>query len=281
MDCVSDNKKYLVPFPAAGGRYPTSIGMMKYVLEKLETENIEDIQIHASGVSSGAACAIFFIIGMIKGYGFEYFDKLHDEFLEIINDINKDEKDYYIRNNSFFDAVEMLIKKYVENIDDINGKVHIGYCRMCENNGMKFEIVSHFSDIDDLVGAFRASAHYPILLKRESHYEYRGHKCVDGVFMHKNITLPEYNNIMFCEEVNNTKMDLMLVASKDKYEKLLNIGYEQQKEKGLQLHNVDDRPIDVNAKASTAWNAYKFMSNLLYNVANAISETETEYITKK
>jgi len=241
--------RYLIPFPAAGGRYPVIIGMIQSILYQIKTID-PDAKIHASGVSSGAVCAIMLIIGLFKGLN---IDDMHKEFIKIMRNKKVD----------FFDGIELLIRRYVTNKDVkhiVNKRVHIGYCRLCAENGLEFIVVSEFKDVNDLVGAFRASAHYPLLLREEMYYEYRGDKCVDGVFIHESILLPGYRNIKIGSSVFDKTLstDRALDASKEKYKRLFKLGRCHQQATDIEWCIVETSPISTNCSVSTVWTVFCF-----------------------
>jgi len=239
--------RYLIPFPAAGGRYPVIMGTIQPILNQIKTI-APNAKIHASGVSSGAVCAIMLIIGLFKGLN---IDDMHKEFIKIMRNKKVD----------FFDGVELLIRRYVTNNDVkhiVNKRVHIGYCRLCAENGLEFIIVSEFKDVDDLVGAFRASAHYPLLLRKEMYYEYRGDKCVDGVFLHETISLPGYLNIKIDSSVFDKTLstDRVLDTSKEKYKRLFKLGKHHQRATKLEWCTVELPPISIDYGVSTVWTMF-------------------------
>lgn len=232
MPFSKTDTKYLIPIPAAGGCYGITIGMVKNILDRIK-HKIDPNAIHFSGISSGSVCATLFALSRVYNYD---IDDIHNEYMNLVRDKTKDYdmiSDYYKKNNAFYECIKFLLDKYIRNISDINGKIHIGYASVSNNciMGLEFNIVSHFDNVDDLYGAICASSHYPILLKNELYYEYRGKKCIDGAIMYDYIHLKGYKNIIIDDsvlaKVNIT--DVLLDCSKEKYSTMYNIGSKHQK----------------------------------------------------
>lgn len=229
-------RKYLIPIPAAGGCYGVTIGIVKNILNRIKYKT-DPKDIYFSGISSGSVCATLFALSLIYNYD---IDVLHTEYMNIVRDKTKQYDtiiDYYKKNNAFYECIKILLDKYVRDISDINGRIHIGYASVSNNciMGLDFNIVSHFDDVDDLYGAICASSHYPILLKKELYYEYRGKKCIDGAIMYDYIHLENYKNIIIdssiLTKVNTT--DVLLDCSEEKYHNLYNTGLQHQKQQKI------------------------------------------------
>ncbi|VBB17587.1 Acyl transferase/acyl hydrolase/lysophospholipase [Yasminevirus sp. GU-2018] len=247
--------KYLIPIPAAGGRYPVTVGMVRPVLNRIKSLD-PDSEIHYSGVSSGSACALMFLCASIANLDIEV---LHDEFIELIKTrVSSDPANagYYQKNDKFFEAMEALAKKYITDINQINGKLHIGYCKLSRANGLEFAVVSEYKDIYDLTNAIRASCHYSLVLRNSMYFEYRGDMCVDGIFMYDQFLVPGYKNVVLnCNVLNKVNMnEILLNPCKEKYQRLYKIGDEHQKDKEVEFIEPSEHPAVTSEKIISMWN---------------------------
>lgn len=235
--------RYLIPLCGSGGCYPVMMGVGSNLIKRIKHKDPKAI-IHFSGVSSGAICSLLFLISEIHN---KNITSIHNEF---ISSVNKRLKQidcnfcHYRKNEIYFDSSEEIIRRHIKNTSDINGKLYIGYNVFSWCHGLEFKVVSDFKDVDDLMGAIRASSHFSFLLKSSSHYMYRGEKCIDGFFIHNNFLVPGYNNVVIAPKVfdNVPYNDMMLNHSDEKYNRLYKIGYDGQKHTDLEFVVVDNLP---------------------------------------
>lgn len=214
--------KYLLSLPGVGGYYGATVGAAKNIIDRINKQDPDAI-IHYSGVSSGAFCALVILLtyhNNSRNYT-KYILQKHKKLIEYINEKGKWSDsifDYYHNNNLYFAGIEKFIRKNVHDIQIINNKLHIGYCRILDNNKLEFTVVNEFANVDDLINALLASSHYTLFLKTEKYYEFRNHKCVDGVFMNNNVCLPGYINV---------KINPILIDNLSVWDKLLDPCHER------------------------------------------------------
>lgn len=256
--------KYLVSIPAAGGRYGLTFGAARVVVRKIR-EIDPNAEIHYSGVSSGAFLAVLDIITTEKERTCDPKTKtiihevMHKELLDTINNEGLWKpgiSEYFQNNDYFFKGLAKFIKQNLVNIDQINDKVYIGYCKLSLVHGLEFKIVSKFKDVDDLIDALFASSHYSWVLKNKHYYEYRGDRCVDGVFMHNSFCVPGYKNISVGRDVFNgtRRMDALLDISQNKFIELYKKGEAHQLKKQLDFQENIKGPELTNSVVKRIWN---------------------------
>lgn len=161
-----------------------------------------------------------------------------------------------------------MVRKYVKDIDSINNKIHIGYCKLTHDDGLEFNVLSEFKDVDDLIGANKASAHYSVLLRKDMYYVYRGDRCVDGIFVHDRIYMPGYRNVKI--DSNHVEelgiYDAILSNCADKFKRLHSVGEMYMCDKELAFIEVEGKP----PKTSNG-----YLSMIVKYVLNFFNETKT------
>lgn len=197
-----------------------------------------------------------------------FHEKMHREMLDMVKQEGEWKtgvREYFRNNEYFFNGLIKFIKYHLIDIDQINDKVHIGYCKLSSENGMEFKIVSKFTDVDDLIGALLASSHYSWVLKNSNYYEYRGDRCVDGIFMYDRFSLPGYQNIIIDEDVftDTARMEALLEPSQEKFIRLYRLGEERQTKKELNFFVVDKGPASTNGFIKTTWSFINKTSALI------------------
>jgi len=262
-------EKYLVSIPAAGGRYGLTIGASHVIVKKIRKTDPNAV-IHYSGISSGAIVAVLAIImderEPVNGSD-RMHSKLHRELIEMIKNEGEWEQgisNYFQNNEYFFRGLTKFVKHNIIDINKINDKIHIGYCKLSPEHRLEFKVVSRFNDVDDLIGALLASSHYSWVLKNSHYYEYRGDKCVDGIFMHDRFPVPGYKNINIDDDifVSTDIRDSMLGLSHEKYISLYKMGKRHQRKKNLEFFETDDV---VNTSMQTlVWDFLDVIHTLIY-----------------
>jgi len=234
--------KYLLSLPGVGGYYGATIGAATIIIDRIKKKDPK-ATIHYSGVSSGAICGLMLLILSLslsikdKANQCErkHILRMHKRFIKCINEIGKWSEnvyDYYHNNDLFFAGLARFVKKYVKDVEMINNRLHIGYCKVLEDtNELEFVVVSEFYDVDDLINALFASSHYSLFLRNQKYYEFRNQKCVDGVFMDQNVHLPDYVNLKICPSLIDeiSIFEKMLIPCHDKFVRLYEYGVQVQK----------------------------------------------------
>lgn len=239
--------KYLLSIPGTGGCYGATVGAAKNIITRIK-QNDPNAVIHYSGVSSGAICALLMLVSRFhKKHYIENAEKnisqIHKEFIDCITESGKWSDsifDYYHNNDLLFAGVEKFIRKKVKDVKMINNRLHIGYCKISATNKLEFVVVSEFLDVDDLINALLASSHYTLLLKNKMYHEYKGDKCVDGVFLNDNVHLPDYINIRISNELldNISVCEKILEPNHEKFIRLYKYGKKFQKHQKINQFNI-------------------------------------------
>lgn len=256
--------KYLLSIPAAGGRYGLTIGAARVIVDKIRAMDPE-AEIHYSGVSSGAISAVLSVI-MESREQLSKDPKLHEtihrEFLDTIEQEGEWKQGishYFSNNDIFFNGVATFIRNNLHDIETINHRVHVGYCKLSQDNGLEFKIVSRFDDVEDLIGALMASSHYTWILRWNNYHMYRGDKCIDGVFMHSSFALPGYKNISINKKLfkGTNQTEGFLEPSQDKYMRLYEMGKMFQSKRKINIVETNKEPDTVDRQIKNTWKKLK------------------------